>query len=335
MSLQRRKASTKNGIPIAYVANGQEVRGENVSEILKNAGLDFEIKTDLLHDPHGKPIFGKNIFNTRVYRADTNQTLGTVTPKYRVLQNQEVLNVLDELVNMGYGKFDRIGERNGGQEMWVSMELDTERNTIGGVDWVDQFIYARNGNDGNGALKFTPMNIRPSCTNQYSFISSQIKNAGIDLKKLTVRHSSKMDDRIKQAVEALNIVNTMNENFIGVAEQMLEVSLEIGDREKFYADALGLATDEKLVDKNNKLGLKTRGMNTVNKLFELETHDNNSNIMDTAWGTFNTLTQYIDHEYIKNADGSIRASSVDSAMFGSASRMKSNAFDLLHARIVA
>ena len=322
------KRKTKHGIPIAYTMAGQEAKGETTEEVLRNGGLDYEIQMEPLFDSMGQKLQGKNIPTMRTFRSDTNQTLGAVTPKYHILQNYEMYAIADQLCDMDYMKWDRIGERNNGQEVWGSFKLNEGFN-IKGVDWLDQYIYLHNANDGNGGLRITPMNIRPMCTNQYAHMASQIRAAGINLRDLTVRHSSRMDDRIKAAVNGLKIVDSLNENFVVMAEEMMEVSLDLKQREDFYVENLGLTTKEKLADKNNRLGLTTRGMNTLTNVFEVEKHANNSNIAGTAWGTFNSLTQFIDHNSILNQSGEVLASRVDSALFGTASRRKSKAFDSL------
>lgn len=296
---------------------------------MKNHNLDYQIGVSPLHDNMGNALVGRNIPTHRVYNMESNQTFGAVTGKYQPVQNAEMIGVMDSLIESGYGNYDRIGVRNGGQTVWTSIALDTESFKIGGFDSVDQYVYLANHNDGNGALTFTPANVRFACTNQYAHAASQIRAAGIDMKALTIRHSSKMDERISAAIGAIGIVNTLNANFAESAEQLLEVSLDLKEREDIYAEVLGLTSKEKLQDKNNRLGITTRGMNKMNAMFELEKSPNNSKIADTAWGTYNTITEYFDHRSILNASGEVMDSRVDSAMFGTAARSKAKAFDLI------
>ena len=236
---------------------------------------------------------------------------------------------MDELVEAGYGVYDRIGVRNGGQTLWTSIQLDTEEYKIGGFDAVNQYVYMANHNHGNGAVNFTPANVRFGCTNQYSFAASQMRAAGINVRDLSCRHSAKLEDRIKQAIKAIGIVDTLNQNFFEQAEQLYEVELDLAQRETIYADTLKLARDEKLVSGNNKLGLKTRGMNTMNAIFELEKSPLNASIADTAWGTLNTITEFFDHRHILNSSGDVVASKVDSVMFGTAANQKSKAMETI------
>ena len=285
---------------------------------MKNHNLDYQIGVSPLHDNMGNALVGTNIPTHRVYNMESNQTFGAVTGKYQPVQNAEMIGIMDTLIESGYGEYDRI---------WTSIALDTESFKIGGFDSVDQYVYLANHNDGNGALTFTPANVRFACTNQYAHAASQIKAAGIDMKALTIRHSSKIDERVKAAINAIGIVNTLNANFAESAEQLLEVSLDLKQREDIYAEVLGLSSKEKLQDKNNRLGLTTRGQNKMNAMFELEKSPNNSKIADTAWGTYNTITEFFDHRWILNASGEVMESRVDSAMFDVGARKKAKAFD--------
>ena len=121
----------------------------------------------------------------------------------------------------------------------------------------------------------------------------------------------------------------MNQNFFEQAEQLYEVELDLAQRETIYADTLKLARDKKLVSGNNKLGLKTRGMNTMNAIFELEKSPLNASIADTAWGTMNTITEFFDHRHILNSSGDVVSSKVDSVMFGTAANQKSKAMETI------
>ena len=326
------RGKTVNGIP-AYLINGMKAEGDTADEVLKNAQLDFKIGKENLLTEGGK-LLDKRFMRT--FREDTDHTFGVVGHGYEVIQNAEVLAIADKFVENKDMTWDRVGVRKDGADIWGSFKLN-EEFSIKGFDQIDQYVYLCNSNDGNGALKVVPMNIRPMCTNQYAHIAGSLKDANINLRDLTIRHSSKMTERIDKLANALDIVDHLNENFVLKAEEMMEFEMSIPDREEFYITALGLGKDSKLKGKDNKHGLKTRGMNTLNAIFEVEGHENNTvgGIGGTAWGTLNTLTQYIDHNWILNGSGEVKASAADSAIFGTMGKMKSKAFDDLQVRMVA
>lgn len=317
----------------SYMLMGQKAQGENTQEVLDNAGLNFTVGREPLYTSQGREIRSKF---QRIYRQDNDVTLGVVGRTYQPLQNAELLGIADRLVANQDIAWDRIGMVGQGEKLYASFTLpDTYR--VDGWDDLDQYIYLTNTHDGSGGVRCIPANVRFGCTNQFAFHRSQLKQAGINPRDLTIRHSSKMSDRIGQLEKAIGIVDVLNQNFANQAAELMTVEMSEADKATFYIDTLGLATDEKLVDVDNEWGLKTRGLNTFNHLKELEksSTNNTSAMRDTAWQSFNVVTEYIDHAWVHNANGTVNAKRAESAIIGTGARQKSQAWEAITARIVA
>jgi len=317
----------------SYMLMGQEAQGANTDEVLKNAGLDFKVGRESLFTSKGKEVRSKF---QRIFREDNDVTLGVVGRTYKPMQNRELLGIADRLVQNENIAWDRIGMVGEGEKLYASFTLpDTYR--IDGWDDLDQYIYLTNTHDGSGGVKCIPANIRFGCTNQFAFHQRQLKAAGINPRDLTIRHSSKMDERISQFEKAIGLVDTLNQNFATQAGELLSIEMSEDDKATFYIDALGLTTDEKLVSADNEWGLKTRGLNTFNHLKELEKSatNNTSAMRDTAWASFNVVTEYIDHAWVHNANGTVNAKRAESSILGTGARLKAKAWDNITARIVA
>ena len=317
----------------SYMLMGQKAQGENTQEVLDNAGLNFTVGREPLYTSQGREIRSKF---QRIYRQDNDVTLGVVGRTYQPLQNAELLGIADRLVANQDIAWDRIGMVGQGEKLYASFTLpDTYR--VDGWDDLDQYIYLTNTHDGSGGVRCIPANVRFGCTNQFAFHRSQLKAAGINPRDLTIRHSSKMSDRIGQLEKAIGIVDVLNQNFANQAAELMTVEMSEADKATFYIDTLGLATDEKLVDVDNEWGLKTRGLNTFNHLKALEksSTNNTSAMRDTAWQSFNVVTEYIDHAWVHNANGTVNAKRAESAIIGVGARQKSQAWEAITARIVA
>ena len=317
----------------SYMLMGQEARGANTDEVLKNAGLDFGVGREPLYTSKGREIRSKF---QRIFRQDNDVTLGVVGRTYQPLQNRDLLGIADRLVQNDDIAWDRIGMVGMGEKLYASFTLpDSYR--IDGWDDLDQYIYLTNTHDGSGGIKCIPANIRFGCTNQFAFHMSQLKQAGINPRDLTIRHSSKMSERIGQFEKAIGLVDTLNQNFANQAAELLTVEMSEADKATFYIYVLGLTTDEKLVDADNEWGLKTRGLNTFNHLKELEksSTNNTSAMRDTAWQSFNVVTEYIDHAWVHNSNGTVNAKRAESSILGTGARLKAKAWDTIAARIVA
>lgn len=317
----------------SYMLMGQRAEGANTDEVLKNAGLDFEVGREPLYTAQGREVRSKF---QRIKRMDNDVTLGVVGRTYHPMQNRDLLGIADRLVQNDHIAWDRIGMVGAGEKLYASFKLPDTYH-IDGWDDLDQYIYLTNTHDGSGGVKCIPANVRFGCTNQFAFHQKQLKKAGINPRDLTIRHSSKMSERISQFEHAIGLVDTLNNNFAHQAAELMSVEMTESDKATFYIDALGLTTDEKLVDADNEWGLKTRGLNTFNHLKELEKSatNNTSAMRDTAWQSFNVVTEYLDHAWVHNASGGVIASRVESSILGTGGRLKAKAWDSITARIVA
>jgi len=317
----------------AYMTMGQQARGDTTAEVLTNAGMDFGVKTEPLYTAQGREVRSKF---QRVARTDNDHTLGVVGKTYNPLQNEELLAMADTLVGTGEIEWDRVGMIDGGSRLYASFALP-DAYRIDGWDDLNQYIYLTNAHDGSQGVRCVPTNVRLGCTNQFRHAMSSLKRADINPRDLSIRHSSKMHDRLAEMRHAIKLTDTLNQNFADTAGELMCVEMDAVDRAEYYIDVLGLKTDEKLRDGENEHGLKTRGFNTMNHLLALEkSRTNNTSAMrDTAWQSFNVITEYIDHAWVHNAAGTVNQKRVESAVLGVGSNTKAKAWDEVVARIIA
>jgi len=307
---------------------GNEAQGTTAEEVLANAGLNFDVAIEPLYTSKGKPIRSK--FN-RVFRQDNDMTLGVVGKTYVPMQNERLLGIATDLVKNGDIDWDRIGMVGEGEKLFASFKL-REGFTIQGWDDLNQYIYLTNTHDGSGGIRVIPSNVIIGCSNQFSHLMAGIKRLGIDPKKLTIRHSSKQEDRVAELVEALKVVDMLNEQFVLDAQELVNIEMTQDDRVSFYLDTFGIKQNEELIDGGNPLGLTTRGNNTLEKLLEVEAHptNNHNGNGNSAFAAFNTATYYLDHHWTFDRAGEkSNDKRVESAIMGTGARMKSKAWEAL------
>jgi phage/plasmid-like protein (TIGR03299 family) len=308
---------------------GNDAQGTNAQEVLQNAGLDFNVSkhpSGYMND-NGKFITNPGHFVT--VRDDTGLALGQVGKTYHVYQNAQTLGIADSLVGEGLIEWDRVGNIDQGRKMFASFRMP-EGFSIAGWDDIEQHVYLINSHDGSSGVRVVPANFRLACTNQFAYLDSLLRQAGINPRMLSIRHSSKINERVSQLRSALSVVDHLNETFANSAEQMMKVELELADRIGYYIDAIGLKTDEELIDKvENPYGLTTRGRNTLDALLEMETTETNTagGIGGTVWGMFNAFTEYLDTKWVYDRKGEkVNQKRVESALLGTGMRMKDRAW---------
>ena len=328
--------TSRNLLP-SYALLGQEAKGTTAEEVLANAGLDFEVKKAPSGYRNHEGDFIPHKGHSITYRADTGAALGSVGSTYKVYQNIDALKVFDRLVGEGRVEYDRIGMIDGGRKMFASMKMP-EGFTVAGWDDIDQYLYMVTSHDGSTGVRYIPANVRLGCTNQFAYLDPRLRQAGINPRVLSSRHSRHIESRIGDAINALNVVDVLNEQFANTAGELMQIELDVAGRTEFYIDAMGLKTDEKLIDKvENPFGLTTRGNNTLTRLHELEEtalgFDDGD--INSAWGAFNVVTEYLDHQWVYDRKGEkVNQKRVESALLGTGARQKDNAWRAA-ARLVA
>ena len=323
----------------AMARMGRQAVGRTAEEVLQNAGLDYTVEMDNIYTKEGKQIRNKFM---RTYRSDNDMTLGTVTAKYKPCQNIDVMRLGSSLVENDELEWDRVGSTHHGEKFMASFKLP-DSFKIDGWDSIDQYMYMINSHDGSTGVRFLPANMRIFCSNQFSALNNSLKRAGINPNELVVRHSHIMDGQLDKVRAVLGKIDKVNEHFADTAENLLEVQMDEVERVQYYIETLGLAGKKKLVNKKkrskdyNPFGLTTRGQNTLSKVIAIEQMATNThgNMADSAWQAFNTVTEYIDHQWTYNADGKSNAKRVESAIMGTGQRTKNKAWDSVVARLVA
>lgn len=313
----------------SYMLLGKEAQGTTAQQVLQNAGLDFTVSKHPSGYMNHEGRFVGNPGHFVTVRDDTGLPLGQVGKSYTVYQNEDAIRICDPLVGEGLIEYDRIANIDIGRKFMASMRMP-EGFSIAGWDDVEQYIYIINSHDGSSGIRVIPANFRLACSNQFAYLDSLLRKAGINPRALSIRHSSKINERVSELREALKIVDHLNETFANTAEDMMRVEVELADRIGYYIDALGLKTDEELIDKvENPYGLTTRGRNTLDGLLEMETAETNTagGIGGTVWGMFNSVTEYLDTKWVYDRKGEkVNEKRVESSLLGTGMRMKDRAW---------
>jgi len=339
VSIQINRKRENSMIP-AVTLMGKAAVGTTVDEVLENAGLNYEIGMEPIYTSSGKVIRDGNY--RRTFRKDNDLTLGIVGKSYHVAQNKDLFNIADVLTDQFDVEWDRVGSLDSGRRVFGSFILP-DHITIGDNpdETMEQRIYLSNTNDGSGGLRALPTNVRLFCQNQTAHVARMLKEWGINPKALSIRHSSKMEERIGQLKEILKITNHLNIKFAENAAELMRVEMTESDMTEFFIDTFGWTqkTNEKtgeIITDNHPYGLATRGQNQLEVLDELLTHDTNTTggMAGTAWAAYNAVTEYIDHNGILLASGKPKESSVMNTVFGVGATRKAKAWSNLMELVV-
>lgn len=291
--------------------------------MIKAAGLDWEVRLDRL-------MTDDRVVTTHkaVVRRDTKQVLGVVGNAYRPVQNRTAFDFLDTVVANGDVQYHTAGALGGGERVWVLAKLPGVMSPVKG-DAVEKFLLFSNSHDGGGALRvmFTP--IRVVCQNTLNAAIGQFnKKEGV-----AIRHVGNMDSKIDAAAQALGLArkfyDAVEQSFAKMAgfkisytqaQAVLDGIFPIKETDRQTRESMvgNAGIQHKILD----LSQKGRGSDLPG-------------VKGTAWGLYNAITEYVDHERTttgktpdQKAENRLR-----SQWFGSGAALKSRAFDSVMALV--
>ena len=324
-------AQTTNGeMMTAWTGNtpwhglGQQAKGLMTSaEALEMAHLDWKVEKLPLWavEEDGNPVRVPDTFG--VFRRDEEGGLiplsrggKSVGRVWTALQNEDAFAFMDDLTQTQEAKIEVCGALRNGATVWLLARMP-QSIIIGGKDVVDQFILISNTHDGSGAVKILQTPIRVVCQNTLTWALNHGRGQGYN-----IRHTRTMMDKVDLARDALGMVNTDFVQWGEMANGMLSTEMTMGEMETYFIDVLGIEKDE-------EGNLKTRGRNLLDNVVERLYEDtNNVGMMTgTVWQAYNTITEAIDHDFTRLADGKVSQKRQESALFGALAKKKQVAWN--------
>jgi len=252
-------------------------------------------------------------------RGDNGNVLGIVTSKYKVVQNSEAFDFVDGLWQDGLIKYEAAGSLKGGKSVWLLARMPAHFHEISDIDRLEEYILFTTAHDGTRAVQIVPTSVRVVCQNTLNLAMGTKKNRAI-----SIQHKGNVMDKLDDARKAILTVRKQFDTFYAQADEMVKVEVDI---EQMRAFANMLLPNEK--GKANTRRIKARA--SIMRAFT-DGPQNLPGVRGTAWAAFNAMTQYIDHEKGykgKNTDAKAE-SRMNSTLFGSNSRMKHSALNLVN-----
>jgi phage/plasmid-like protein (TIGR03299 family) len=305
----RQHAFAQLGTDVSNLKTGQEV--------LESAGLaNWDVRKRPLFTEENRKrlrIKGKMaVLRTNPETGDPEE-IGTVSPKYQEVQNEELITFLDNIVDESGAHYDNAGFTRGGRRVFVSMLLP-DHMKIGGIDKVQNRLVVTSSHDGSGSFQALVSPTRFFCMNQ---LPVMVRNAGDNV--FRARHTKNVTAMVSQAREALDMTFAYLENFQTMADRLINTEMTAMEFDAIINAAFGAKEDA-------PAATVTRCDNKIAQMNDLfNTGEANDNIRGTAWAGFNALTEWYDHfSPVRGASDTRRA---EKAAFDTA--WKQNALELV------
>lgn len=268
--------------------------GMTAAQVAHAAGLDnWNVRTEAMFTASGIEVPNR-VATVRSKRDGGTEYLGYVGRQYRIQQNEETFNFLDNLVDVSGAHYDTAGYFGRGHKVFMTMKMP-EGIQIGGEDAHDVYLLATNGHDGFTPFTVGVVPIRLMCTNQ---LSHALKGAKQMWK---IRHTTHMDGRVDEARESLRLTFDYMDAFTAEMEMLLDQQYTNRQFEKLtkalFPDSKTEGGQAKVADKRSTL---------MHLFTEAATQEFGRG---TKYAAYNAVTEYADwYRPVRgDADGSKRA----------------------------
>lgn len=268
-----------------------------------------------------------------VVRDDVSVVIGAVGDRYEIYQNDEMWKFIDTFKSQTNCDIETAGSLRNGAITWVLAKNGAVEYVTG--DPIEEFFLFRNSFDGSSPIMSTFTNIRVVCANTMALA---IKNARNMFK---VRHTASAESQLEEVQKALGIRANFKAKLDEAMDHLVTVPFGAKKIENFLADVVFpvpqqiVQTGGKVVDikEASKKAITTR-TNKINAVLELVENGAGANIVGvrgTAYGLFQALTEWSDHERsIKVTQNRDRKEVLfENAFWGTGAQFKQDCFDAL------
>lgn len=306
---------------VSFAARGEKAwhgLGQYVSEAMtaeqaiQLGGLDYTVEKRPLYSPGwaGTMVEAEGHFAN--VRTDSNEILGVVKGRYRIVQNKDAFGFFDSIIDKGEAIFETAGALGKGERIFITAKLPEDMLVRG--ERVEKYIMLTNSHDGSTTIiaGFTP--IRVVCNNT---LTAALK--GLD-NKVSISHTASAESRLKEASRLMGIASRYMDEVNMTFENM--TTRKLSDLEmKHFIESVMKGKE----DKSDKEA-STRMKNIIDQVYSFAiTHPTQTTeaAYRTLWGAYNAISGYYNYmKDYKSADQKMRDMS-----YGYANEKIAKAFD--------
>lgn len=278
---------------------------EDLDEVLQKAGLDWEVKLhDLYFHDEGKVTA---IRDRALVRHPGNVFLDVVGPKYKPVQNIQLMEFLKDYLECGDATIDYAGSFDNGRWVWVLAKLN-ERFDLGDGDVIDGYILIANPHMYARGLTVKVTSVRVVCSNTLTFPLMSGERG------IRIRHVKEFNEEVmNKAKRTIGIARDQFMSYRAQLAMLCDTPITLESAILAWSDILGVNHSQ-------------RESPVIRRLIELFEGEglgaSMSTARNTAWGALNAVTQWVDHERGRKPENRLRE-----AWIGSGERLKARAFN--------
>jgi phage/plasmid-like protein (TIGR03299 family) len=216
-------------------------------------------------------------------RSSDNSVLGIVSDHYKIVQNREAFQFIDELLENDQEKvtFESAGSLNNGKRVWMLAHLPAKK--ILGDEIVPYLVFT-NSHDGSQAITAALTPTRVVCQNTLTMALRNTKRSW------SIRHMGDIEGKKKDAAITLGLAVS----YMGKMEETAEEY----QQKKVSKEALNQIIEMVFpLDENEQSERVKRNVAELRNQF-IQIYSEAKDLrkfQGTAWGTYNAFADFISH----------------------------------------
>jgi len=266
-------------------------------EALKHAGLNYEVELQELST-------GSQVLESHkaVVRTDTDTVLGVVGNGYEPLQNRDAFRFFDAVVEGKEARYETAGALKGGRQIWLLAKIKGQIPILKD-DVIDKYFLLTNRHDGMGSVSGRVTPIRVVCDN--TLTAAMNRNVKEEIR---IVHRGNVADRLEFAGTLLARLGAFYDELSEVYRKFAKINIKEKQMKAYIAEALrpysGVQTEQQMIEMKEEIEPSTRLITEVNRVMELVETGRGTDlkgVRGTLWGTYNAITEYVDHVKVPRA----------------------------------
>lgn len=254
-----------------------------VEDALKGLDLDFTVETRKAYTTNSKghrmtiPGMFANV------REDTEQVLGVVGDRYKVMQNADALSIGNLLLDSGDALIESGWSLRGGRQVGVTFRIPSADIAVpgDGGGFLQMYLMVQNSHDGNSSISGHIGPVRTACVNMIRlFLRSAVSS-------FKIRHTSGVDGKVAAMKDALGLTYRYKVEAEKAIDRLLNTTLVESQIDEILKAAFPIREEASDAQRDNSV----QGAILQN----WQTSPTIADVRETGWGLVNAVNEYFEH----------------------------------------
>ena len=248
----------------------------SIKDALDLASMNWEVVSKSLFDENGNayPNYKANV------RDDTNDLLGIVTDRYRIVQNEDAFEFVDGLSDEGF-KFESAGTFRNGRSIWLMGHFEDE--TILGDDIANNLVFV-NSHDGSSGVKVMMTPVRVICSNMLNLALRKAHRSW------ATKHTTGIYSKLEEAKHTLGLADKYMAELKEEAEKLSNITITDAKIEEIFDKMFP-------VDPTKDSERKVKNVSAIKDSYvQCYNEDDIKKFKGTVYGAVNAMADLVSHK---------------------------------------